>query len=274
MFVNAALIRPGYPPGRYPSAGPLPHLMDVWRAGAPAIDVLSPDIYFPNFQEWAGKYHRGGNAIIIPESPHNARTGANAFWTFGQLDAIGYGPFAVDDVTDPQDSLGRAYDILNQLTPLILKHQGDGTMVGFSPMVHYDWSFDIGQKARLGDYTLNVTFDLPRGATRPATTPSDLPPGGPTNSAVPPGVPLGGGLAILLGPDELLIAGSGITITFAPAASSGEIAGILSIQEGRFDHDQWVGGRWLNGDQSHQGRHVQIPMNQFGIQIVKLYRYR
>ena len=50
MFVNAALIRPGYPPGRYPSAGPLPHLMDVWRAAAPAIDFLSPDIYFPELR--------------------------------------------------------------------------------------------------------------------------------------------------------------------------------------------------------------------------------
>ena len=43
MYVNAALIRPGYQPGQYPSAGPLPHLMDVWRAGAPQIDFLSPD---------------------------------------------------------------------------------------------------------------------------------------------------------------------------------------------------------------------------------------
>ena len=34
MFVNAALIRPGYQPGQYPSAGPLPHLIDVWRAGS------------------------------------------------------------------------------------------------------------------------------------------------------------------------------------------------------------------------------------------------
>src|SRR5262249_53560007 len=46
MFVNAALIRPGYQPGRYVSAGPLPHLIDVWRAAAPSIDMLSPDIYF------------------------------------------------------------------------------------------------------------------------------------------------------------------------------------------------------------------------------------
>ena len=35
MYVNAALIRPNYKPGQYASAGPLPHLMDVWRAGRP-----------------------------------------------------------------------------------------------------------------------------------------------------------------------------------------------------------------------------------------------
>src|SRR5262249_31410848 len=33
MYVNAALIRPGYQPGQYPAGGPLPHLMDIWRAG-------------------------------------------------------------------------------------------------------------------------------------------------------------------------------------------------------------------------------------------------
>ena len=40
MYVNAALIRPDYKPGQYPSAGPLPHIMDVWQAGAPSIDFL------------------------------------------------------------------------------------------------------------------------------------------------------------------------------------------------------------------------------------------
>jgi beta-galactosidase GanA len=55
MFVNAALIRPNYKPGQYPSAGPLPHIMDIWRAGGPLIDFFSPDIYFQNFAEWCRK---------------------------------------------------------------------------------------------------------------------------------------------------------------------------------------------------------------------------
>ena len=37
---------------------------------------------------------------------------------------------------------------------------------------------------------------------------------------------------------------------------------------------QWVPGRWLNGDQTHQGRHVRLVPGKFDIQRVKLYRYR
>ena len=46
MFVNAALIRPNYPPGRYNSGGPLPHSFDIWKGGGPHIDFFAPDIYF------------------------------------------------------------------------------------------------------------------------------------------------------------------------------------------------------------------------------------
>ena len=42
MFVNAALIRPGHEPGQYPSGGPLPHLVDVWRAAARASTSWRP----------------------------------------------------------------------------------------------------------------------------------------------------------------------------------------------------------------------------------------
>ena len=36
MYVNAALNYKKVSPGEYPSGGPLPHLMDIWQAGAPA----------------------------------------------------------------------------------------------------------------------------------------------------------------------------------------------------------------------------------------------
>ena len=83
MYVNAALIRPGYQPGQYPSAGPLPHLLDIWRAGAPQIDFLAPDIYFTGFSEWCSKFDRSGNPLFIPEVG-NEQSASNALYAFAQ----------------------------------------------------------------------------------------------------------------------------------------------------------------------------------------------
>src|SRR5206468_12883360 len=53
-----SLNRIGRAPGEYPSGGPLPHLLEIWKAGAPSLDMLSPDIYFPNFVDLATRYKR------------------------------------------------------------------------------------------------------------------------------------------------------------------------------------------------------------------------
>ena len=46
-------------------------------------------------------------------------------------------------------------------------------------------------------------------------------------------------------------------VTFdSPVA--GEIVGIASVEEGRFAGGQWEHVRWLNGDQTHQGRHLRL----------------
>jgi beta-galactosidase GanA len=86
--------------------------------------------------------------------------------------------------------------------------------------------------------------------------------------------PVRGGLIIALAPDEFLIAGLGIVVTFAPTSPGAPIAGILSAQEGRYVRGKWTVTRWLNGDQTHQGRHIRLEPNEFSIQRVKLYRYK
>jgi beta-galactosidase GanA len=64
-----------------------------------------------------------------------------------------------------------------------------------------------------------------------------------------------------------------MTVTFEAAAGD-HIVGILSAQEGKYKDGQWLPGRWLNGDQTHQGRHLRLVAGDFGIQRIKLYRYR
>ena len=47
MYVNAALRDPltPEPAGAYESGGATDNVLDIWKAAAPAIDILAPDIY-------------------------------------------------------------------------------------------------------------------------------------------------------------------------------------------------------------------------------------
>jgi hypothetical protein len=253
MYVNAALIRPNYKPGQYPSAGPLPHLMDVWRAAAPQIDFLAPDIYFPDFAGWLGKYDRGGNAVFVPEVDRHQSV-ANAFYAMARHNAMGYNPFSIESVDDPAHSqIAGGYEVLRQLTPLILKHQGTGTMAGFL----------LDGPAQTANITLGgYSFTVKHEWTWPysSRTGSDT--------------PRCGGMIIMTAKDEFYVAGSGVVVTFESLDGDGAIAGIAAMDEGAFVGGKWVAGRRMNGDQDHQGRHMYLPGGEYGIQKVRLYTYK
>jgi beta-galactosidase GanA len=259
-YVNVALNRPGRKPGEYPSAGPLPHLFDVWKAGAPTVDLIGMDIYFHSFQEWARKFKRPDNPLFVPEANRTGRndSGANAFWAVGELDAIGFSPFGIENIAEPdKDTLPGAYVVLRQLAPLILDAQGKGRMRGFKAPASYDGVIDRSpQNVTIGRYALNVSFANQWGTTDDAELDKR------------------GGLVIQLGEDEFLVAGRGIIVTFRDASGSGDAVGFEKLTEGSFENGVWKEGRWLNGDESHQGRHVRLEGNAFTIQRVKLYRYR
>lgn len=264
MFVNAALIRPGALPGQYPSAGPLPHLADVWRAGAPAIDFLSPDIYFQNFAEWCRRYARGGNPLFIPEAQRSLDAGVNAMYAVGQHDAIGFAPFGIESIAGPPAaSLAESYRLLGGLWPIIQTRRGGETMVGLLPEGPEQ---RLPQEVVLGDYLLRVNYER-----QPGPNLAD-PAGAPLAGSGPQMLPAGG-LVVATGRDEFVFAGSGVTTTFA-IEGSGDSVGIVSAEEGTFRDGAWVHLRWLNGDQTHQGRHLRLEPGRLSVQRIKLYRYR
>ncbi len=257
MFVNVALNRPGRLPGEYPSGGPLPHLLDVWKAGAPSFDFIAPDIYFPNFVEIVGWYHRPDNPLFIPEG-HNAENPvvpANAVYAIGAHDALGFAPFSIDSIDENPGSLKSAYAMLGQLAPFILEAQGTGRLMGFKPRQAYDESLDFAPDvATIGDYRFTVAYaDIQRPVATPQTAGY-------------------GGIIIQTGPEDYLIAGQGITVTFEPVGEGS--AGIDKAWEGRFENGRWIPGRLLNGDQTHQGRHIALYPGEWKIQQVRLYTYR
>ena len=273
MYANAALIRPGYLPGQYPSAGPLPHLLEVWRAAAPSLDMICPDIYFPNFLEWCGRYVRNGNPLFIPEMAASARAPANALYAAAQFGAIGFGPFSIENVSPERErQIADCYKPLAGLSEIILNCRQNKKAIGLSPLVAFDWTIDEHpQRGELGGIVFEAKFDMPAIAGNAGTT--VLPTLGSGKWDAPPDTPLGAAMILQLSADEFAIAGMGVTLTFAPADGKGKV-GIESVQEGRYDKGgTWIGARWLNGDETHQGRHVHLPDGTWSVQRVKLYRY-
>ena len=258
MFVNAALNDAGVRPGAYPSAGPLPHLFDVWKAAAASIDFLAPDIYRPNFIQRISEFRRADNPLFIPEANRAGRpeASADALWAVGAMDAMGFSPFAIENAA-PDDPMGGTYARLAELAPLILAHQGQGTMTGFRAPVDAAGEVDDSPaRVTLGDFVFTVAFVDP-------WTPRDR-----QNTAAH------GGLLIQLSDEEFLAVGTGVTLTFASAHDPALRVGIESIDEGRFIDGEWRAGRRLNGDENHQGRHLRLPPGEVGIQRLQLYTYR
>jgi hypothetical protein len=249
MYVNAALPRPGVLPGKYPSAGPLPHLMDIWQAAAPAIDVLSPDFYNPDTKYWCDLYVRNQNPLFIPEMRFDKSVAAKVFLVIGHYKALGFSPFSIESASDASLPLSKSYELLQQLGPVIAGRKWLD-MDGFI--------FDRKSRTytiKMGNYQITLSHYniLPwaEGGKDSVWSTS-------------------GGMIIQTGADEFLIAGTGFVTTFSNI-DPGKVTNIASSDEVRYIEGREIKGRRMNGDQDHQGRHIRFSTDEWGIQKVKLY---
>jgi beta-galactosidase GanA len=254
MYVNAWLQQRDHAwPGTYPSGGPLPQVMDVWRAGAPSLDMLSPDLYVQEFDELCARYTRSANPLFIPESAGDARGAANVFTAFGQYGAIGYSPFGIDDpsAVAPDSPIAKAYEFLSQLSPLILAHQASGTIAGVTLDKEHP-----AKKVQLGSYTLEVSFANYWWTTQ-----------NPDYAAA---------IILMIEDGEYMVAGKGVAVSFSSSSSAqGRLAtGLASVEEGTLAGGQWVPGRRLNGDEIMSGKGLRLAGENYLVQKVKLYQYR
>lgn len=283
LYVNAAMNSRNRKPGEYPSAGPLAHLIDIWHCGAPNIDFLAPDLYDNGFAGWVAQYRLHNNPLFIPEVKLGQNNGVQAFYVFGEHDAIGYCPFSIEHAADDAP-LAQAYSKLRELMPILTTYQGQGQSKGLL--------FDRENKERIIHYD-----DLKITARHFFTLPWD--------SRATDGSlwPEGGGIILRLAKDEYIVAGSGIVIEFEKegetkavdaknlgedgfmsrggqnikqTAWSGSLrAGIGTVDEISIDENgEFTYVRRLNGDQTHQGRHVRIGVDDFSILHVRLYEYK
>jgi beta-galactosidase GanA len=250
MYANAWLKQPySYWPGRYPSGGPLPQVLDVWRAAAPSIDFVAPDIYMDQFRWVCQEYTRSDNPLFIPETRGGELGAARALYAFGEFDAGCFSPFGIDgERHEENDPLDESYSVLQSLSPLILANQGIGTMKGLL----VDTQSPV-QRVELGEYFIEARLAEPNS---PAVA---------------------GGLIIQTGPQEFIAAGKGLDVYFVPKRDSVRI-GINAADEGTFREGKWVWERRLNGDEVHastfDGTGLKFRVERCTIQKVTLYSYR
>ncbi|HEY0944244.1 MAG TPA: DUF5597 domain-containing protein [Opitutaceae bacterium] len=280
VFTNTWIVQPeDRGPGDYPSGGPQPLSLDLWKAGAPSIDLNAPDIYLPNFDEHVAAFHRPDNPLFVPESRGDAAGVANAFYCIGAHASLGYSPFGIDNTArlfalrpapgtpapDELEStpLARGYAVLRDLAPLVLEHQSKGTIA--AAWLTKD---QPTQAVALGDHTLQ--FELRKNRR--------------TGAAL---AELGFALIIALGPDEYLIAGNDVQVVFTPRTPGPSIAGIADAETGVVRGSRWQPGRKMNGDDillnydlagaaanRQSGSGLLFGPDGPTLQRVKLYRYQ
>lgn len=265
MFVNAWIVQPeDKRPGDYPSGGPQAHVLDLWRAGAPYVDLLCPDIYLPDFEEICGLYTRNNNVLFIPESRAGEQGAAQLFYAIGKHNAIGYSPFGYESrVTGIEDEpISRAYKILSWFAPVILEAQSNGAIT--SVLLKQDKN--ASEEVVLGNNKLLVELIRNR---RSADVPAE-------------------GYCIIINSllDEYIIYGRNVQISFSPIKPGPAIAAIAQLDEGKFEDGKWIQGRRLNGDdimidydlakkalENKTGTGLKFGSNNLLAQKVKLYRY-
>jgi hypothetical protein len=254
MYVNAQLPAFLERPGEYPSGGPHPYNLDIYRAAAPHIDFYSPDIYWPDFEYWVSRYQSGRNPIFIPEARMETAP-YNALLAYGAGRAFGFCPFGIDGLPPSKDSndeplIARVYSALASLGDSLLSAQKSGRT---RAIVLHANSTRAAQTVALGGYLFQAS--LSRAWSSGTLLAND-----------------GALLLIESAQDEFLAVGIGLTIKMSrdPDIDT-KISGIASVEEVSKVDSNWSVTARLNGDQTNQGRQLTMDPHDVRMYRIKLY---
>lgn len=240
MYANCWMPQPRPTPGKpgyYPSGGPILTVLDIWKAGAPALDMLGPDLYGGDFKDEIGFFHRSDNPLFIPET--NTTEGPGTY-AFAEQGAICFSPFGIDSrggVT------AREYAMLSQMMPLIAQYQGSGKMAG---IYKHRGDETKGREFKLND-DIKVTVNYSRGfgfRPPPSTNSTNV------NMTMPQNQdPASYGIFIQTGDKEFIVAGSNLSVTASSTNPKKEVW-LKDAWEGAFKNGQWTPKALHNGDEA------------------------
>jgi len=279
MNVNVALRNPFNPgePGSYASGGPTDNVLHLWKAAAPALDMISPDIYFRDYKTVTrvlDLYARPDNPLFVAEIGNDQPFARYFFEAMGKQ-GIGFAPFGMDYTGYTNYPLGaktyteetfeafaEIYRLMAPWSSVWAKLSYEGEVWGVAEPV--DTYNQEGEGA--------LDTEQEKGETEPAentgeayTQHLDL---GLWNADVTYGRPMfwidppvgnapasGGALIAKLADNEFLVTALRARVSFMPSTElEGKRTMIERVEEGHFDEEgHWVFERVWNGDQTDWG---------------------
>jgi beta-galactosidase GanA len=245
LYVNAALRDPLTNPSAttYESGGATDNVIPIWKAAAPAIDLVAPDIYLQE-SEKALKvielYDRPDNTLFVPETGSNEEF-ARYFYAVLAHGGIGFSPFGIDD-----NGLGtKKSETEEQLAPVGQEYAMAGPMMRELAK----WAFEgkikavvekedhAAQTIDLGLWQAVISFGDSGWRSEK------------TNSR-----PIGKAMIVQLGENEFVLIGSLCHFTFKPLGiNAGKAWQYLKVEEGCYENGVFKLLRIRNGDETDWG---------------------
>ena len=234
--------RPGE---NYPSGGATYNMLDVWKATAPSIDVLAPDIYvldYAGYRNVCDTYRRDDNPLMIPETGGSGQFVRYMFYAIGDYDAIGFAPFGFNrrdgkpELSERLGDMAANFHLLGPAGELIAGLQGTGRLKAAAEEEYLtnqllqfeDWEVLV----QWGSVRLSYGGEFASGTERKT----------------------GRVLIGQTGPREFYVMGFDSRINFrTPRGSDKSSVQFSRVEEGSFDDGKWVPRRLLNGDQTFFG---------------------
>jgi hypothetical protein len=245
MYVNTALRDPLTNPmaNTYESGGPTDNVIPIWKAAAPAIDILAPDIYLSGtekIRKVIDLYDRADNTLFVPEAAFSPEKVKYLYEVIAR-GGIGFSPFGIDD----NGRGSSTKEISKRLHPFGREYEA------IAPMMRdmAEWASEGNIKAVIeGDDHAEQTLDLGKWQIVVSFGKAD-------RNEIKTNPDAGGKLLIIrLGENKFMLMGTLCHVTFKPENSNANKAWeYLKVEEGSYADGKFTPLRILNGDETDWG---------------------
>jgi hypothetical protein len=285
MTVNIMLGEQGVEEAgyNYNSGAAVGRVIDIWKKGAPSIDMICPDIYIAScdsYKRVCSLYSREDNPLFIAETftggEHIALNAIRVVADYGAVGLCGFGAESTLDnsgnLLPEAEKLAVTMRAIAALEPLLVRYHRTGKV---HALVQEEFSNE--QYIKLENYHVQTRFTSNEGG-RPHWGGSNINLHNPENSHILK--ERGRAILVQTGEHEFYMAGAGVRVEFLrrPASTainpfiqltsrqSGQL-NFLSVEEGHFEEESWVCDYIRNGDEAngavyvHAGQVVRIRLN-------------